>query len=465
MINFRNRDFETIKDALIKDIPNYTDEWLDTNESDASMLYVNVLAGISAMLNFYIDKQCNEAYINLAKEPKNIISILELLGYKRPLRVPARATQVFEVLANNYEDSQISKINIPKYTQLYSSDQRMAFLLMDSITITGNQTKVEAPIIQGVLHEYSYRGSDITSYKFYLPTLGVCEQDFTLTVNGIEWEKCDNAFLKYEGGRYYSLHRDAYDSHYILFSHDYTNYISEGDDIYIRLISTEGNISVEPRTVINLPDSSGGLYTYVSTYNKDYFTGGYTDSDVLLDRAKIQAGCKVLDKLVRLEDYDNYLRAYPGIQDAKCIDFSVSGFFDIKPYQIIAYIIPDTLSPMSDAFKEKLNNDLREKQTYSNSVILKDGIPHNFDVQLEYSTRSTYVNDSELSKSIVNTITDLYSDIEFSHNLLREEIFSRVLADYPEVYSLNIVQPSENYAVSPGEYIHLDTVTVTKKVM
>ena len=120
---------------------------------------------------------------------------------------------------------------------------------------------------------------------------------------------------------------------------------------------------------------------------------------------------------------------------------------------------------MSDAFKEKLSNDLREKQTYSNSVILKDGISHNFDVQLEYSTRSTYVNDSELSKSIVNTITDLYSDIEFNHNLLREEIFSRVLADYPEVYSLNIVQPSENYAVSPGEYIHLDTVTVTKKVM
>lgn len=465
MINFRNRDFETIKDALIKDIPNYTEKWLDTNESDASMLYINVLAGISAMLNFYIDKQCNEAYINLAKEPKNIISILELLGYKRPLRVPARATQVFEVLANSYEDSQISKINIPKYTQLYSSDQRMAFLLMDSITITGNQTKVEAPIIQGTLHEYSYKGSDITSYKFYLPTLPVCEQDFTLTVNGIEWIKCDNAFLKYQGGRYFSLHRDAYDSHYILFSHDYTNYISENDDIYIRLISTEGSVSVEPRTVINLPDSTGGLYTYVSTYNKDYFTGGFSESDVLLERAKVQAGCKLLDKLVRLEDYEDYLKDYPGIRDAKCIDFSVSGFMDVKPYQIIAYIIPDTLAPMSESFKVKLTEDLCSKQTYSNSVILKDGTPYSFSVQVEYSTRSTYVDDSKLSKSIVDTITDIYSNLEFNHNLLREEIMSRILAEYPEVYSLDVVSPEKNYAVSPGEYIKLDTVTVTKKVI
>lgn len=465
MINFRNRSFDTIKDALIKDIPNYTDKWLDTNESDASMLYINVLAGISAMLNFYIDKQCNEAYINLAKEPKNIISILELLGYKRPLRVPARATQVFEVLANSYEDSQISRITIPKYTQIYNSDQRMSFLLMDSVTITGNQTKVEAPIIQGTFHEYNYKGSDITSYKFYLPTLPVCEQDFTLTVNGIEWIKCDNAFLKYQGGRYYSLHRDAYDSHYILFSHDYTNYISEDDDIHISLISTEGDVSVEPRTVINLPDSTGGLYTYVNTYNKDYFTGGFSESDVLLDRAKVQAGCKLLDKLVRLEDYEDYLKDYPGIQDAKCIDFSVSGFLDVKPYQIIAYIIPDTLAPMSESFKVKLTEDLISKQTYSNSVILKDGIPHSFNVQVEYSTRSTYVDDSKLSKSIVDTITDIYSNLEFNHNLLREEIMSRVLAEYPEVYSLEVVSPEKNYAVSPGEYIKLDTVTVTKKVI
>ena len=124
MINFTNRDYNTIRKDLINQLKSMTDKWNDTNESDASMIFINTLAGISAMLNFYIDKQCNEAYINLAKEDKNVLSLLELLNYKRPLRVPARATQVFEKVST--EGSSTDTVNsisieLPKYTTLTGS--------------------------------------------------------------------------------------------------------------------------------------------------------------------------------------------------------------------------------------------------------------------------------------------------------------------------------------------------------
>lgn len=460
MINFTNRDYDTIKADLINQLKSMTDKWNDDNESDASMLFINTLAGISAMLNFYIDKQSNESYINLAKEDKNVISLLELLNYKRPLRVPSRSTQVFEILSNEASDAgsnSVTRIEFPKYTSLLSGDGEVSYILGESVVITKSDSYKEALILQGSRESYNYIKDNIDGYKLYLPQGGITEEDFIFTVDNVNWLKCDNAFLKYQGGRYYSLHRDAYDSHYILLSCDYENYISENSVIYVEYTNTLGEHNAPPNTVLNIP--SKDYSNTLKTYNKDYFTGGFTDNDIYLDRAKVQANCKLLDKLVRLEDYEAYIDSYPGVVDSQCVDWSVRGFRDIKPYQILCYLLLDN-EEVSPEFLDKLSKDLKERQVYSNEIILKPGIKVSKNVTVKITPKSKFVDTLALSNLVKESIYSLYKNRSFDKNLVREDIYSVIFSRTNEIFTLNIIEPSENYFPSIGEYFVIDKVEV-----
>ena len=469
MINFTNRDFNTIKADLINQLKSMSDKWNDTNESDASMIFINTLAGISAMLNFYIDKQCNESYINLAKEDKNVLSLLELLNYKRPLRVPARATQVFEKVST--EGSSTDTVNsisikLPKYTALSGSRSgNIPYMLNEPLVMLQNETYKEVEIIQGSRQSYVYKRKDITGYKLHLPKGGISEEDFVLLIDGAEWIKCDNAFLKYRGGRYYSLHRDAYDSHYILLSCDFDNYIYDDSEIEVRYTECLGEYIDPPNTVVSLSNST--YSSYLNTYNKDYFTGGFTEDDVLLDRAKIQASCRVLDKLVRLEDYEYYISNYPGVISSKCIDWSIKDamninayqFRDVKPYQIICYLILDNEN-VSEKFLDKLEKDIKEKQVYSNDIVLVPAVRVSKSIKIKIKTKSKFVNKESLKELVYNTIKDLYQQKSLDKGIQREAIYSKVLSKTNEIYTMDIIEPVENTYPSLGEYFEVDYIDV-----
>jgi hypothetical protein len=105
LINYTNRDYYKIRQQLIDNIPKYTDKWTDTSEADLGMIFIDFLSGVSAMLNYYIDKEVSETRIMHATEPRNIYSNLELLGFQRPLRRCAVASARVQIPANQFFDS------------------------------------------------------------------------------------------------------------------------------------------------------------------------------------------------------------------------------------------------------------------------------------------------------------------------------------------------------------------------
>ena len=189
-----------------------------------------------------------------------MIFLLELLNYKRPLRVPARATQVFEKVsteASSPDTVNSIDINLPKYTSLSSSRSgNISYMLNEPLIMGPTETYKEVEVIQGSRQTYIYTKKDIIGYKLHLPKGGISEEDFKLLVDNSEGEKCDNAFLKYRGGRYYSVHRDPYDSHYILLSCDFENYIYDDSKIEVRYIDCLGVHTAPPNTIVSLSNNN-----------------------------------------------------------------------------------------------------------------------------------------------------------------------------------------------------------------
>ena len=373
MLSYSNRDFDSILQDLIKQIPTLTDKWTDYNKSDLGIVLLQTIAGISAMANFYIDKESNENFIGLAKESKNIESILELIGYQKPLRKCGMATQVFKV-NDDPEDSLHLDTDIvfPRGFQIYDNDHKIACFLADELRIRPNEKYKEAVIFQGIFKTKTYQNTLLTGYKFYLPTGKYARDHFRLIIDGEDWELVENAFLELEGGKKFSVHRDAYDSHYILLSNDFESYVDESGSFTIEYILTEGEIDINPLQICNISNSFVDIYgnkvtDFVTTYNKDTFTGGFTEGDPYYERARLQRQLKVMDRLVTLEDYNNFVSSYPGVLDCEISDISVQNSTNPKPYQIDIFVLCNTLNNMGDAFR----NELLEKIKNLNDTQVK----------------------------------------------------------------------------------------------
>lgn len=82
-IKYISKDF----DALVKELKNYIkyqfpDSYQDFSDTSGGMAFLELVAYVGDILNFYIDKQFGELFLDTAKERKNLINLAKNLGYK-----------------------------------------------------------------------------------------------------------------------------------------------------------------------------------------------------------------------------------------------------------------------------------------------------------------------------------------------------------------------------------------------
>lgn len=470
MIDYTKRDYPLIKQELINNISKYTDKWNDYSDSDLGMMFIDFIAGVSAMLNYYIDKEVSETRIMHASESRNIYSNLELLGYKRPLKKCAMASGKVYANANRYFDSMYDfDITIPAYSIFTSSQDTSSaktyFTNPNPIYINKGVYEVDFPLIQGRKVEKTYNTSSIQSYKLYLPSNKISDYDINVVIDDVEWELVDNAFLETYGGEKYSIHRDAFDNIYLLFSYNYRDYLTTNSSLTISYIETEGKIDIgnnyvnSPMFQVLTPEGKNIVSELIFT-NTSAFTGGYTDEDESLAKAKAISRAKVPKFLCTLEDYENTLFAYPGIRDVRCVDMSVEGVTNIKPYELDAYILMDDNYPMSEEYKDELKEYLYSKQDITRSVVLKDAIRKEISIHIQFSVLNENINLLNMENDIKLFLDDYYYNNSFDRVISKNLILNSVLNNFKDIKIINMVTPEEDIIPGIGEVIDVVDIRV-----
>lgn len=82
-INYYSRDFESIKESLVRHAKRYyPDTYKDFSEAGFGSLMLDTVSYVGDVLSFYLDYQANESFIDTANERKNIIRLSKQFGYK-----------------------------------------------------------------------------------------------------------------------------------------------------------------------------------------------------------------------------------------------------------------------------------------------------------------------------------------------------------------------------------------------
>jgi hypothetical protein len=82
LVNYFNRDFETLKADLSNYVKNYhSDKFRNFNDASPDMMYLEMLAYVGDSLNYSLDKAFNEAFRGTAQSRESLIRIAQDLGY------------------------------------------------------------------------------------------------------------------------------------------------------------------------------------------------------------------------------------------------------------------------------------------------------------------------------------------------------------------------------------------------
>jgi Baseplate J-like protein len=113
-VDYTSKDYTSIKEDMVSLIPNYLPAWTNRDSSDFGITLVELFAYMGDVLNYYIDRSANEAFLATASQRDSVLQIARLLGYSPSKAIAATVTLTFY-------NSTSSVITVPAKTQVATS--------------------------------------------------------------------------------------------------------------------------------------------------------------------------------------------------------------------------------------------------------------------------------------------------------------------------------------------------------
>src|SRR5215471_21226715 len=97
-IDYTNKDFTSLRQALLDLARSRLPEWTDRSPADLGMLLLDLFAYIGDVMLYYQDRIANESFLQTATERRSVLQMLRLIGYelKPPLAAAADLTLIFK---------------------------------------------------------------------------------------------------------------------------------------------------------------------------------------------------------------------------------------------------------------------------------------------------------------------------------------------------------------------------------
>ena len=96
-IDYTSRDFEGLRQDMIRLIPFFNPEWTDNNTSDFGVTLIELLSYGLDITHYYIDRMNSESYLETAITPQAVLALVKQLGYTPRGSSPSRASLTFTV--------------------------------------------------------------------------------------------------------------------------------------------------------------------------------------------------------------------------------------------------------------------------------------------------------------------------------------------------------------------------------
>jgi hypothetical protein len=140
-IDYTSRDYFALREALIARVQKNIPTWDGTDPTDFGVAMVEAFAYMGDIVNYYLDRVANEAYLATATQRQNLLNIAESYGYTVTGYVPSETTLEF---INSSDIDTIIPIGTVVYGEVSFEDtvQDVYFTTTAEITVPAEGSEI-----------------------------------------------------------------------------------------------------------------------------------------------------------------------------------------------------------------------------------------------------------------------------------------------------------------------------------
>lgn len=496
-VDYTSRDYASILSDMTNLIPNFSPLWTNRDPADFGMTLLELFAYMGDILNYYIDRAANEAFISTATQRASVLQIANLLGYTPTDITPSTVTLTFQ-------NSTSFPITIPALTQVATSliqnatTTQIVFETNSSLTIpaasgsTNGSATVTATQGETVSNEVIGTSDGSANQTYQLLNSSVINSSVEITINGVSYQNVQ-----------YLIDSNSYDPVFTTFTNaDGYTYITFGDGVSGRIppngvaiyatyrigAGSQGNVASNTITyIINVPSST--IPAGLTVSNQDIVvsgdgaaTGGADAESTDSIRVNAPLSIRAINRAVSLTDYAVLAIQVSGV--AKAI--AVANVYTSVTLYFVPFgdpgVASDNVTPTSvfNTLSTNVLNALVDKTPANTTVTFQPPkyvgvyLVVNVTVAPQYRQSSVLTNVTSALNSLLYidnvvfgdtiAVSDVYSAVASVDGVAYQSITKMVRADQDQTYTIDNKVLTSNVATLTTSATHTLTVGQTVSV-
>lgn len=335
--DYTARDYESIMAEIQRRVREEIPEWTNY-EAGFEMILLGTYAYVGDVLNFYIDRMGNEAYIQSAVMRESVLNIASMFGY-----IPSPQTAATVTVRFTKSSSLAENVSIPAGTRVYAQQEGAAPIIFETSaagTIVHPANTVDIVATEGTTVTMEGVGLSTGGELFELPlfypnvikdSVRVFTKDGTLDITTgepslVEWTPfarlIDASF--YDRAFVVAVDETGYTS--IRFGDNVSGLIPTlGVEIFATYkygVGADGNIGVG--AIKGLLDASELSSRLIGVTNTTAGSGGADNETMESMRRSIPRSLRTLERAVTVEDWASLALNVPGVAKANSTSSNAS---------------------------------------------------------------------------------------------------------------------------------------------
>lgn len=326
-VDYTSRDYTSIREDLIALIPEYAPTWTNRDPADFGMTILEAVAYMGDLLNYYIDRSANEAFLATASQRENVLQIAKLLGYIPTASSASACTLTFQ-------NSSASSITVPALTRVATSavasatSNQIIFETDSAITVPAKVGLVNGSATvtatQGVTvsNEKIGTSNGQVNQQYKLANTNVISKSISITISGINYQNV-SYLIDYQGyDPVFSTYLNASGETYVIFGDNISGRVPPTNaDIFATYRvggGAEGNVAANTIKYI-LTNTVSGLSVnnqYISSSVTGAASGGADAESTDSIRTNAPLSVRALNRAVSLADYSSLVIQVTGVAKA-----------------------------------------------------------------------------------------------------------------------------------------------------
>lgn len=465
-VGYITRSYTQIKSSVLSRLGIAVPEITDHSSSNIMVVIIDIFAGISEMLNYYIDSMAREAFISTARLYSSVVKLSGLVDYRIKAAIPAQVELTISFLdIDGLPYATTDEFILPQGT-IFNTNNAVEFISIGNITVPVGTTILNVPCLQGELQTGIVIGTtDGSLNQIYSLGTDYANDTIDILVGGEVWT------LKSTLGRSTSTDKD----YVVNISESKVAYIQFGDGIngaiptagktivadFTTTLGSKGNVGPNTITVSAYDFSVHNIVSAIITNNIAAVAG--TDyEDIEKIRRSAPLSLRTLDRAVTKQDYIDIAKLAPGIDKAN-IKFNCGKSIEI-------YVVPNGggIAPQSLLNTTKDFIDLRKMITTFVTVLPTGESRIRVDLVVRARFRASLVQtEQDIIDALVNAYS--YDTSDVNKPIRTSDIIALVdnldKVDYLTVNSIYLMpyfRPTESSTVELAKYFKINKGSIVK---